>query len=726
VTILFSDLAGSTALGERMEPESLRAIMTRYFAAMEAAVERHGGTVEKFIGDAVMAVWGIPARREDDAVRAIRAALEMNAGQEQLNADLESCYGVRLSVRTGVNSGEVIAGSAQRGQAFVTGDAVNVAARLEQAAGAGEILLGAETRALAGDVALTEPVAPLDLKGKSAPVAAFRLLGLRTEAPPPAEAQLVGRERELAALEGEFATIEKQGGWRRITVIGQPGVGKTRLTDELAGRLSGRAGVVSGRCPSYGAGTWWPIAEIARAAAGIAADDATAAAQDKLVRLLGEEDRTTATVLAGLFGITEVAASAEEAGWAVRRLLERIAGTRPLVVILDDVQWATSALHDMLAAIEPDRGGAAVLVICLARPELATVRPELGAPPAVRLEPLPEHEAGRLATALAGAPLPASIAAAVLRAADGNPLFVGALVRMLRDDGLLEAEVPAVRVRVPPTIEALLAARLDQVGVSARTVAEHAAVIGEEFAREELGELLDDGARPGLDRHLEDLLRHELLQRVAAPAMNGWQFAHLLVRDVAYQGMLKKLRAELHERFADRLELRAGDRLGEYEEIVGHHLEQAYRYRVELAPLKPAERALGRRAAVRLLSAGRRALLRLDPDAAVALLLRAADIAGADAPERGEALLETAAALTLLGRFEEALVAAAEVAEPRFAPGGTTYPRDLVVTRTWLRRPGRFVVSSWLATHLSRGLPVAPACATTFARTAGPGTKKTT
>ena len=297
--------------------------MARYFAEMRAAVERHGGTVEKFIGDAVMAVWGIPRLHEDDALRAVRAATDMRTAQQRLNDELEERYGVRLRVRTGVNTGEVVAGDPSRGQAFATRDAVNLAARLEQAASAGEILMGTGTHALVRDAVDAEPVEPLSLRGKSDPVPAFRLVAVRTGAPSPRGgegAPLVGRLSELDALRAAFAAAVSSRHCERVTIVGVPGVGKSRLAEEFVAGIDRATHVVRGRCLSYGASTYWPVAEVMRAAAGIGPQDAPMEASARVRALLAGRPRgeMAAELLAALVGLAPTPITPEEGVWAVR------------------------------------------------------------------------------------------------------------------------------------------------------------------------------------------------------------------------------------------------------------------------------------------------------------------------------------------------------------------------------------------------------------------------
>ena len=267
ITVLFCDVAGSTALGEQLDPESLRRVMARYFEMARSCLERHGGTVEKFIGDAVMGVFGVPVVHEDDALRALRAATELRDSISSLNEELERDYAVSLQVRVGVNTGEVVTGTEER---LATGDAVNVAARLEQAAAPGEILIGEETLALARDAVEVEPVKALVAKGKSEPVHAFRLVTVREDAPAferRLDSAMVGRVRELALLRQAFERAVSESGCHLFTMLGPGGVGKSRLVAELVAGLGGEAYVLSGRCLSYGEGiTYWPLVEVFRQA----------------------------------------------------------------------------------------------------------------------------------------------------------------------------------------------------------------------------------------------------------------------------------------------------------------------------------------------------------------------------------------------------------------------------------------------------------------------------
>jgi len=681
VTVVFSDLVGSTSLGESMDSESLREVLHRYFEAMQSVLERHGGAVEKFIGDAIMAVFGLPRLREDDAVRAVRAALEMQTVLATLNGELERGWGIVLVHRTGVNTGEVVAGDVTAGQRLVTGDTVNVAARLEQAAGAGEVLLGELTYRLVRDAVEVEPVAPLDLKGKADPVPAYRVLGLvdvessveRHQGP------IVGRERELGLLLGAFSNAVAAGRCRLATVFGSPGMGKSRLAEELVAQVSRAAVVVRGRCLSHGRGiTFWPVVEIVRKATGILEEDPPAAAREKIADLA--RDDAVARRVAAAVGLSGEEFPVEETFWGVRKLFETVAAVRPLVVVFEDVHWAESTMLDLIEHVLGSSERPIVLV-CLARHELLDIRPaweNLPGSSVVSLEPLSASDAARVAENLLGnAELDSEVHARIVEAAEGNPLFVEQMLSMMVDEGALRREndrwVPvgsADEIAVPPTIQALLAARLDLLGPEERAVIEAASVAGLVFPEDALHELVSADVAVQLQKIIQSLCRKHLVQTGVESIGRGahYRFAHVLVREAAYQGMLKRTRAGLHERFvawADRVNSDR-DRAVEFEEILGYHLEQAYSNLKELGPLDDHGTELGRRAAQRLSSAGRRAFGRGDMPAAANLLRRAAMLLPERDSTRLELIPDLGEALIEVGEFpwaelflEEAVASAA-------------------------------------------------------------------
>ncbi|MGH2922141.1 MAG: ATP-binding protein, partial [Gaiellaceae bacterium] len=680
VTVVFCDVTGSTALGEQLDPESLRRVMSRYFDEMQAVVARHGGTVEKFIGDAVMAVFGVPVLHEDDAVRAVRAAAEMRERLAELNDELERDWGVRIEVRTGVNTGEVVAGDASGGQRFATGDAVNVAKRFEEAAPAGEILLGEPTYRLVRAAVEVEAVEPLELKGKGEPLAAYRLLSVEAGAPGRArrlDSPMVGREREQALLQQAYERAVEEDACHLFTVLGAAGVGKSRLLAEFLEQLGDQATVVQGHCLPYGEGiTFWPVLEIVRRLYG---DDPVPMIT---ARLAGDENAgLIAKRVAAVVGLNAEASAGEETFWAVRKLFEAHARERPLLAVFDDIQWGEPTFLDLVEHLTDWSRDAPILAVCLARPELLDERPSWGGgkfnATSVLLEPLSEDESAGLIDNLVGrAHLPEEVRARVTEAAEGNPLFVEEMLGMLIDDGLLERQNGSwvavgdlTGISVPPTIQALLAARLDNLETDERNVIERASVEGKLFHLGAVAELSPTEARREVGTHLLALVRKELVRpdHAAFAGEDAFRFRHQLIRDAAYDSMPKELRADLHERFAEWLEQIAGERATEYEEILGYHLEQAYRYRTELAPEDEAARDVAERAASRLAAAGRRALLRGDKPAGTNLLSRAAELLPKVDARRAELLLDlgSRAGLIELGeleRAEEVLLDAVETA----------------------------------------------------------------
>jgi len=686
VTIVFSDLQGSTSLGESIDSESLREVMNRYFAEMRGVLERHGGAIEKYIGDAIMAVFGLPRVHEDDALRAVRAAADMQQALLRLNEELKTHWGVQLANRIGVNTGEVVAvGDPSAGQRLATGDAVNVAARLEQAAPEMQVLIGESTYRLVRHRVEVEALEPLTVKGKSRPVPAYRLLAVHEVAQTTVDArstQIVGRALESARLLQEFELAVSTRSPALITIVGEAGIGKSRLIEEFARVVGQEARVLSGRCLSYGRGiTFWPLAEIVRRAAEIGDEDPPDMARAKLRGLLGEgaaADEAAGRIAAAI-GLSPRQFSLEEVFWGTRKLFQELGRQRPLVVVFEDIHWAEAALLDLIERVAKTAADTPLLLVCVARPELAESRPAwLSRPDAsvIELESLSSEQSTLVIDNLLGdARLDERALAAIVSAADGNPLFAEQLLSMLIDDGYLRREDGRwIRARdltqlaVPPTIQALLSARLDLLAREERAVIEPAAVVGGLFQVTAVRALVIEPLREGLPAHLDSLQAKQLIEAEHAPVPDddGWfRFHHMLIRDAAYQRLLKRTRAVLHERFADWMEAVYGgrERGVEYEEIIGYHLEQAYHYLAELGPLDDHGRTVGVRAAERLGSAGRRAFARADMSAAANLLRRAAELLPTDDPTRLGLLPSLGEALMGIGEFPWAILFLDEAVE---------------------------------------------------------------
>jgi class 3 adenylate cyclase/tetratricopeptide (TPR) repeat protein len=662
VTIVFADVVGSTALGERVDSETLRWAMQRWFVRMRDVVEAHGGTVENYIGDAVMAVFGIPVAHEDDALRAVRAAATMREQVAALRDELSAERGVELSVRIGVNTGEAVTGGAAAGGFFTAGDIVNVAARLEQSAQPGDILVGSDTYRLVRHAVEAVAVAPLTVKGKTDPVGAFRLLHVARDAPgrPRRErAPMVGRSHERDRLIEAFEQAVELRSCQLLTVLGGAGVGKSRLVAEVTDALGDRATVAAGRCLPYGDGlTWWPLVE-ALGPSGLFAQvvDSAEPAIARAGELLKPEGEPVAP---------------DEAFWAIRRVVETLARRQPLVLVVDDLHWAEPTFMDLLEHVTDWVRDAPLLLLVMARPDLLDVRPAWGAgrpnASSVLLEPLADAEAADLLRHLLGtARLSARAATRILEVADGNPLFVEEVVAMLADDGMLTEDesgpsAELTPIAVPPTIQALLAARLDRLEPAERAIVEAASVEGKEFTRERVAALVGDGSQESIGALLRTLVRKDLIRPMGADA-ETFRFRHQLIRDAAYEGMPKEMRAGLHERFADWLEARPSAFPVIVDELLGYHLERAVRLRRELGETDEATAPLASRASAHLGAAGLRAAQRDDPAAATTLFERAIALIGSDDAARAALLPAFGASLFEAGRIPEAVAILDEAIE---------------------------------------------------------------
>ena len=702
VTIVFSDLKGSTAMGEKLDSEAVREVMTRYFDEMKAALERHGGLVEKYIGDAIMAVFGLPRVHEDDAIRAVRAAAEMRDHLAALNEELEERWGVTVGNRTGVNTGEVVAGDPTTGQRLVTGDTVNTAARLEQAAPTSQVLLGDTTYRLVRHAVEVEEVDAIEAKGKAERVPAYRLVSVREAETIDRrhDSPLVGRERELGLLSDELAAATGDRSCRRVTIVAQAGVGKSRLIEEF-GRAAAAsdARLLRGRCLPYGRGiTFWPLVEIVRGAAEIEDDDAPDVALAKLTQAAGPEADDVVDRVASAVGLGGEDFSLDEIFWGTRKFFEHLASAQPLVVLFEDIHWAESAFLDLIEYVLKNASGVPLLLVCATRPDLFEHRADWTDGGAlVELEPLTEEQSGRVVQHLLGdAPIPDDVRARIVTAAEGNPLFVEQLLSMLIDDGLLRREgdgwvVPEgdlSELSIPGTIQALLAARLDLLSLEERSVIEPASVIGQIFEQPAVAQLAPDAVKAAVPEHLGSMTQKQLVRPVQAEGEHEYRFHHILVRDAAYQGILKRARATFHEQFVDWAERvnRERDRGAEFEEILGYHLEQAYQYLSELGPLDDHGQELGRRGASKLAPAGRRAFARGDMAAAANLLRRARELL----PEGDEARLgllpDLAEVMTEIGEFAWGVVFLDEASDAAKAAGDVRLEAHVTLGRLLVRR----------------------------------------
>jgi predicted ATPase/class 3 adenylate cyclase len=640
VTVLFACVMDSSEDGDALDAEAGRRVSAQLLGDMRTVLDRHGGAVRDYPGEALMAVYGVPRLHEDDAVRAVRAA-----------AELEELAGARL--RIGIGTGEVLAGIGPGEGALVAGTAVNTAKRLEEQAAPGEILLDERTHRLVRGFVETEAAAP---SGSAVRLVAMRADGERARG---LDSPLVGRAPQLKALTRTFAAATAGRTCHLVTILGGAGVGKSRLVAEFTGTLGEAATVVCGRCLPYGEGiTYWPLTEIVR---DLPEGFATPVADDPKADAI-------VTVLSDALGMgPSPGATSEKISWAVRRLFEAVARRRPLVVVLDDLQWAEPTFLDLVEHVADLARDAPIVLLCMARPELLDVRPGWGGgklnAASVLLEPLGPDETGELlANLLSRATVPHEALARLGQACEGNPLFAEELLSMLIDEGLLQRDrggwtlSVAGGLPVPPTIHALLAARLERLPDDERALLARVSVVGTVFDRDAARELAPASLVSAVERSLTALVRRDLIRpdRSSFVDDEAFRFRHILIRDAAYRSLPKEARAELHERFAGWIEGMAGPRLTELEEIAGYHLEQAHRFLAELGPVDAEAERLAAGASERLESAGRRALLRGDLSATVGLLQRAAALVHGD-DARGAALLpDLGAALIAAGRLAEA------------------------------------------------------------------------
>jgi class 3 adenylate cyclase/ATP/maltotriose-dependent transcriptional regulator MalT len=610
-SVLFVDLVGSTELVSTRDPEVVRRRVTSFFEHVSHCITTHGGIVEKFAGDAVMAAFGIPQAHEDDAERAVRAAA----------AVMDSVHGLALEARIGIESGEVVADESE--STFATGEAVNVAARLQQAAAPGEILIGPFAYRLTESMVDVEERGTLDLRGFGDAMPVRRVIGLReTNGRVSAiSAPFVGREYELELLHTTFARVARDERAHLFTIYGEPGVGKSRLVREFLEGVEG-ATILAGRSLPYGEGiTYWPLAEMVKVAAGITDDDPTQEAVEKLRACCGDDAVADLLGLAaGVLEAVETERSQQEIAWAAREWAAELAHAQPLIIVFEDIHWAEEPLLELVEHLADRVRDAPLFIVCLARPELLDLQPGWGGgrvrATSIELEPLAQSESEELVDALLSEhELSADERQTLLEKTEGNPLYVEETARMLLEDG-------TAAKRIPDTLQAIIAARIDRLPRKEKALLQRAAVVGRIFwegAVERLASDLGD-----LEHVLDDLLARDFVLRESRSTISGepaYRFKHVLIRDVAYAGLTKGARADLHQHVAEWLEQTAGDELLE---IRAYHLDHATALLTDLDGAPPEE--LAAQAATALEKAGKRALAREANAAGRRLLLRSVEL----------------------------------------------------------------------------------------------------
>jgi class 3 adenylate cyclase/tetratricopeptide (TPR) repeat protein len=700
VTVVFCDVVRSTDLEHELEPMPMQRLLDRYGAAVRRILGDHGASVGKRHGDGFMAAFGVAELHEDDALRAVTAAAELRTALDELAAEVRRQRGLDFHVRLGINTGNVLVRDAGTLEEELTGTPVNLAKRFEEAAGPGEILIGDETYRLVSDAVKAEPVGPLAIKGVAEPQAVWRLHEVLPDRPGRARrpaAPMVGREREQELLLQLFERAAAEGTCHLVTVLGSAGVGKSRLVDEFVGGLGNRAIVLKGHCPAFrDSVTLWPMVEITRQAAGITSEDTPEQARARLARLVGGEERGGLVTerLAQLLGFGQDTGLPEDTFWALQRLLETLARRRPLVVLIDDLQWADQILLDAIEHIA-EFADTPLVLVCMARPDELFAR--RGHWPggranalSFRLSPLPEREREQLVVDLLGGRVDQAVQAHINEWAQGFPLLVEELVANLREERRLRAvdgrwtleaapgDGADGQVRsVPTSIKTLLLARLDRLGPAGRAVVEPAAVVGQQFHRGDIEALLPGTSAAELAAGLQELVRLDLIRPDHGPtsaplppnAGPGYQFRHATIKTVAYDRLPDDRRAELHERYADWLERETEERPSQFDEIVGHHFHEGFRYASRLDPGGEHSRELARRAGERYAAAGQRAAVRGDTRLVRAWLGRAARLLPADHPVRLAALPPLAEAQQASGQLIEATRAYEELARSASAVG---------------------------------------------------------
>ena len=690
VTVLFSDLVGSTALAEQLDPENLREVLEEYFDLMRDAIQHHGGVVEKYIGDAVMAVFGLTRAHEDDALRACRAALDMGSALERLDERLRS-EGLTLAHRTGIFTGEVVAGDPAGGQRLVTGDAVNTAARLEQAAAPGTILIGRTTYDLTKHALAARPAAPVHAKGKAAPVQAYVLQGPSADPRHDAPRPLMGRAAEQEALAGAWAQVASDRSALLATVVGEPGMGKSRLLDDCVQVVSSNATVMRGRCLPYGeAVALAPLGRALRDLTEGGAEEAGDALVAELEARVAADSvaRRSVRPLAEGAGLVSGETSLDRTVAAATAVLSAVASRRPLLLVVDDLHWAEDALLDTMRRLTDDLAGWPVLLVGAGRPA-DHWESRLGPPDTrVALRRLDRSALGSLASVLLDGAVSERLVTELTEAADGNPLYAEQLLTHWAERDLLVPApggwVPAAAqgdTPVPPTIAALLAARIDDLPTRERILLERAAVAcsGSPLGCPEplLEGLMLSEDQPLVDDDLQHLWTARFLVPEEGSGVRAWRFVHVLVREAAYGALLRRDRSAVHERCAAWFDDAApGDE--QVEGVVAFHLERAYLDAAGRTAAGTRLTDLGDRAWRRLAQVATSAMTRGELEAAASWADRALAIAPHDHPERTDLLIQLGTALRESGGRDRAAAVLKEAEE--LAAGA----RD--VSRTWSAR----------------------------------------
>ncbi len=673
VTVLFCDLVGFTAASEVADPEEVRARLRPYHDLLRERIEAFGGTVEKFVGDAVMAVFGAPVAHEDDAERAIRAGLGILERLEELN---DSEPGLSLTVRIGINTGEALVALDARpesGEGFVTGDVVNTASRIESAAPVGGVAVGEATYRSTKPIFEWAELEPAELKGKAEPVALWQPLAARARLGADVirhlSTPLVGRKLDVLQLRTAFEKAVREPSVQLVTVVGEPGVGKSRLVAELGAHVDSLPNLVrwrQGRCLPYGEGiAFWALGEIVKAQAGIYESDTPDDATRKLTEVIPDVEEA-AWLKARLFPLVGVdpgaTASREESFTAWRRFLESIAEQEPTVLVFEDLHWADEALLDFVEYLADWAEGVPLLLVCTARPELHERRPTWGSglrnATTIGLAPLSEVETAALVSSLLDqAVLPVETQQAILERAGGNPLYAEEFVRMLRDRDLLDdrgAFRSGTDVPFPDSLGTLIAARLDTLPSDAKALLQDAAVIGKVFWGGAVATMADRDPS-AVEATLHDLARKELVRSSRQSSMEGERehgFWHALVRDVAYGQIPRSQRAAKHVSAAEWIEARAGERVEDLADVLAYHTAEAIGL-AEATGATDTVEAIAPRARRYTLLAGERAL-GLDAAKAIQLLERAVKLSDADDEQYPHVLLRFAAAAIESGRAADA------------------------------------------------------------------------